>query len=204
MSHTVWPIGPGESCDVATGSTPAWLTRPTVGFNATTPSITVKEPGVYSVAVTSVAGCVFHDSVDVTGPAKQHVSVYPAPSVDGNFTVSVSLPEAGDVSVGIYDLNGKFIRDVELPGIGSAGGFGGKQNDTETFYSYSSFNAPPTIYHYDMKTGESKLYRQAKVKFNPDEYEVKEVFYPSKDGTKVTFNLDIQIACPSTTPPAAG
>jgi len=84
------------------------------GFSATTPSITVKEPGVYSVAVTSVAGCVFHDSVDVTGQAKQHISVYPAPSVDGNFTISVSLPEAGDVSVGIYDLNGN--KQQELAG----------------------------------------------------------------------------------------
>jgi len=85
----------------------------------------------------------------------------------------------------IYETNGKFVRDVALPGIGSAGGFGGRRSYTETFYSYSSFNAPPTIYHYDMKTGKSTLFRQAKVKFNPDDYEVKEVFYPSKDGTKI-------------------
>ena len=67
----------------------------------------------------------------------------------------------------IYDKNGKFVRDVELPGIGSAGGFGGRQKDTETFYTYSSFNAPPTIYRYDMTTGKSTLFRQAKVKFDP-------------------------------------
>jgi prolyl oligopeptidase len=85
----------------------------------------------------------------------------------------------------IYDKNGKFVRDVDLPGIGSAGGFGGKQKDTETFYGYSSYNAPPTIYRYDMKTGKSTLFRQAKVKFNPDDYEVKQIIYPSKDGTKV-------------------
>ena len=89
----------------------------------------------------------------------------------------------------IYDTNGKFVRDVKLPGIGTAGGFNGKRSDTETFYSYSSYNAPPTIYRYDMKTGESSLYRQAKVKFDPSEYEVKEVFYPSKDGTKVPMFL---------------
>ncbi|MEP6848850.1 MAG: prolyl oligopeptidase family serine peptidase [Acidobacteriota bacterium] len=92
-------------------------------------------------------------------------------------------------NIKIHDLNGKFIREVKLPGVGSAGGFGGKQSDTETFYSYSSFNAPPTIYHYDLKSGESKLYRQAKVRFDPSEYEVKEVFYPSKDGTKVPMFL---------------
>jgi len=85
----------------------------------------------------------------------------------------------------IYDLNGKFVRDVKLPGIGSAGGFGGKRYDTETFYSYSSYNAPPTIYRYDMKTGKSELFREAKVAFNPSDYEVKQVKYTSKDGTRV-------------------
>lgn len=89
----------------------------------------------------------------------------------------------------IYQTNGKFVRDVVLPGIGSAGGFGGKRTDSETFYSYSSFNAPPTIYRYDMKTGKSTLFRQAKVKFNPSLYEVKEVFYPSKDGIKIPMFL---------------
>ena len=82
----------------------------------------------------------------------------------------------------IYETNGKFVRDVILPGIGTAGGFGGKRSYTETFYSYSSFNAPPTIYHYDLKTGKSTLFRQAKVKFDPTDYEVKQVFYISKDG----------------------
>jgi len=85
----------------------------------------------------------------------------------------------------IHDLDGKFVRKVELPGIGSAGGFGGKRDDMETFYSYSSFNTPPTIYRYDMKTGKSELFRESKVKFNPDNYEVKQVFYNSKDGTKI-------------------
>lgn len=85
----------------------------------------------------------------------------------------------------IFDKDGRHVRDVELPGIGSAGGFGGKQTDTETFYTFSSYNAPPTIYHYDMKTGTSKLFRQAQVKFNPSDYEVKQVFYTSKDGTRV-------------------
>ena len=85
----------------------------------------------------------------------------------------------------IYDKSGKYVRDVELPGIGSAGGFGGKQKDTETFYTFSSYNAPPTIYRYDMKTGKSTLFRQAKVKFNPADFEVKQVFFTSKDGTRV-------------------
>jgi len=85
----------------------------------------------------------------------------------------------------IYDINGKFVRNVDLPGIGTAGGFGGKRFDTETFYSYSSFNAPPTIYRYDMRTGKSEVFRKSDVKFNPNDYEVKQVFYASKDGTKI-------------------
>ncbi|MBS9387573.1 MAG: S9 family peptidase [Dolichospermum sp. WA123] len=85
----------------------------------------------------------------------------------------------------IFDLKGNFIREVELPGIGSASGFGGKRHDTETFYSFTSFTTPGTIYHYDMKTGKSEIFRQPKVDFNADEYETKQVFYESKDGTKV-------------------
>jgi len=85
----------------------------------------------------------------------------------------------------IFDVKGKFIRRVKLPGIGSAGGFGGKRHDRHTFYSYSSFNTPPTIYRYDMKTGKSKVFRRAKVDFNANDYKVKQVFYPSKDGTKI-------------------
>src|SRR5690606_34311303 len=85
----------------------------------------------------------------------------------------------------IVDTAGKHIRNVDLPGIGSAGGFGGKRYDTETFYSYSSYNAPPTIYRYDMKTGKSTLFRESPVKFDPSQFEVKQVFYTSKDGTRV-------------------
>lgn len=85
----------------------------------------------------------------------------------------------------IVDRNGKAIREVKLPGIGSAGGFNGKRHERETFYTYSSYNAPPTIYRYDMKTGKSEMFRKAGVKFDPAGYEVKQVFYNSKDGTKV-------------------
>jgi prolyl oligopeptidase len=85
----------------------------------------------------------------------------------------------------IFNLDGTFLREVALPGIGSAGGFGGKRHDTETFYSYTSFTTPNTIYRYDMVTDTSTIYRQSKVDFNPEDYETKQVFYPSKDGTKI-------------------
>jgi prolyl oligopeptidase len=87
--------------------------------------------------------------------------------------------------VRVYDLNGKQLREVELPGLGSVGGFGGKRTDTETFYSYTSFTSPATIYRFDITTGKSELYRQPKVDFNPSDYETKQVFYTSKDGTRV-------------------
>ncbi len=85
----------------------------------------------------------------------------------------------------IFNLNGSFVREIELPGIGSAGGFGGKRHDTETFYSFTGFTTPATIYHYDLISGKSTIFRQPKVDFNPDDYETKQVFYSSKDGTQV-------------------
>ena len=85
----------------------------------------------------------------------------------------------------IFDVSGNFVREVELPGIGSAGGFGGKRYDRETFYTFTSFTTPPTIYRYDMVSGESQVFRQPQVDFNRAEYETKQVFYSSKDGTKV-------------------
>ncbi|AOW99480.1 S9 family peptidase [Moorena producens PAL-8-15-08-1] len=88
-------------------------------------------------------------------------------------------------SMKIFDLDGSFVRQVELPGIGSVGGFNGLRYDTETFYSYTSFTTPATIYRYDMVSGESTIFRQPQVDFNPDDYETKQVFYPSKDGTQV-------------------
>jgi prolyl oligopeptidase len=89
----------------------------------------------------------------------------------------------------IVTTDGQPVREVELPGIGTAGGFGGKATDSETFYTWSSFNAPPTIYRYDMATGTSELYRSARVAFDPSDIEVSQVFYASKDGTRVPMFL---------------
>ena len=72
-----------------------------------------------------------------------------------------------------------------FPGLDDASGFGGKAKDKETFYAFTSFTTPTTIYRYDMVTGKSTVFRQPKVDFNPDAYETKQVFYKSKDGTRV-------------------
>jgi hypothetical protein len=82
------------------------------GFNATTPQVTVKQPGSYIVKVTSRAGCEFSDTVKVTGKARQHISVYPSPSIDGNFTISMSFPRATAVKVGIYDVKGNKVQEM--------------------------------------------------------------------------------------------
>ncbi|HYF13569.1 MAG TPA: prolyl oligopeptidase family serine peptidase [Phycisphaerales bacterium] len=87
--------------------------------------------------------------------------------------------------VAVHDRAGKHLRNVDLPGIGTAGGFSGRRTDTETFYSFTGFTSPPRIYHYDLATGKSTLFKEAKVNFNPDDYEAKQEFYKSKDGTRV-------------------
>ena len=102
----------------------------------------------------------------------------------GNMFVGSYLKDAHS-QVKMFDINGKFVREVAFPGLGSGGGFGGKREETETFYAYGSFTDPGTIYRYDMKTGDSEIYRRPTVDFNPDEYETKQVFYKSKDGTRV-------------------
>jgi prolyl oligopeptidase len=84
-----------------------------------------------------------------------------------------------------FDLNGKLERTIELPGIGTAGGFGGKVDDKEVYYTFTSFTYPPTIYKYEIASGKSTLYQKPEVDFNPDDYETKQVFYTSKDGTKI-------------------
>ena len=84
-----------------------------------------------------------------------------------------------------FDLKGKLEREVELPGIGSANGFGGKETDKELYYSFTSFTYPPTIFKYDIASGKSTLFEKPKVDFNPEDYETKQVFYNSKDGTKI-------------------
>lgn len=84
-----------------------------------------------------------------------------------------------------YSLDGTKERTIELPGLGSAGGFGGKKDEQELYYSFTSHVYPSTIFKYEIASGKSELYKKSGVKFNPDEYESKQVFYKSKDGTKV-------------------
>ena len=92
-----------------------------------------------------------------------------------------------DVSSHIYQysVEGKQEKEIPLPGIGTAGGFGGSKKDMETFYQFTSFTAPNIIYRYDISKGKTELFKTVEFSTKLDDYETKQVFYPSKDGTKI-------------------
>jgi prolyl oligopeptidase len=93
------------------------------------------------------------------------------------------LVDASD-RIFIYDLKGKKLGEVKLPAIGSVA-FGGRKKDSECFYTFTSFTFPSTVYRYDVTKNVSEVYKKPEIKFNPDDFETKQVFYTSKDGTKV-------------------
>ncbi len=92
-----------------------------------------------------------------------------------------------DVTSRWYQLSrdGKLEREITLPSLGTAGGFGGRKNATEVFYTFTSFTYPPSVFKYDLATGTSSLFKKTEAKFNPDDYETKQVFFTSKDSTRV-------------------
>ncbi|KAA3624671.1 MAG: S9 family peptidase [Flavobacterium sp.] len=107
-----------------------------------------------------------------------------SPSSGGKYIFAEYMVDAVS-KVFQYDMDGNLVREIELPGIGSAGGFGAKKDETELYYSFTNYVTPSSIYKYNMETGESELYRKPEIDFNPEEYESKQVFYTSKDGTKI-------------------
>ena len=109
-------------------------------------------------------------------------------NVVGDRFIALYLKDA-HTQVKIHELDGKLVREVDLPGLGTASGFGGKRSDRETFYAFASFNTPATIFRYDVAGGESTVFRKPKVSFDPSEYEMTQVFYTSKDGTRVPMFL---------------
>lgn len=96
-----------------------------------------------------------------------------------------------NVSTAVYqhDMSGKEERQIQLPGIGTAGGFYGEPGDKTTFYSFTSFNYPQTIFKLDVASGNSEVYKKPQIDFQPGKYEVKQVFYPGKDGTRIPMFL---------------
>jgi len=84
-----------------------------------------------------------------------------------------------------YDLTGKKEKEIQLPGLGSAGGFSGKREEKETYFTFTSYVYPPTIFKYDINSSNSSVYKKPAIKYNPEDFESRQVFYTSKDGTKI-------------------
>ncbi|UCH96051.1 MAG: S9 family peptidase [Candidatus Aminicenantes bacterium] len=130
--------------------------------------------------------------LDPKNPQKEHWKTIIPESKDklnyvsyvGGRLIASYLKDA-NTKVSVFDVEGKKLYDVQLPGIGTASGFSGKKEDNEVFYTFTSFTTPPTIYRYNIKENKSQLFRKPNVKFNPGEYETKQVFYESKDKTRV-------------------
>jgi prolyl oligopeptidase len=106
----------------------------------------------------------------------------------GGKLIAGYLKDASD-RVFQFDRTGKQEREITLPGIGSAAGFSGEAKDAEIFYTFSSFTTPPTIFRYTIASGKSDEFRKTDVKFDPNQFETRQVFYPSKDGTKIPMFL---------------
>ncbi len=105
--------------------------------------------------------------------------------VGGHFAIS-SLKKAVSV-LDLFSLDGKFVREVELPGLGTASNLIGDEDEDEAFYGYSSFTMPPQVFRTSVKTGKSEVYSAVSVPVDPSKYEVRQVFFPSKDGTSISM-----------------
>ena len=130
-------------------------------------------------------------TVDASNPTPEHwVDFIPetknvlSPSTAGGYFFANYMVDAVS-QIFQYDYNGKLVREVELPSIGSAGGFGAKKEETELYYSFTNYVTPGSIYKYDIEKGVSTLFIKPDIDFNSDDYESSQVFYPSKDGTKI-------------------
>lgn len=107
-----------------------------------------------------------------------------SPSVGANYIFANYMIDAIS-QIKQYDLQGKLVREIALPGPGSAGGLGGKIDDETLYYSFTNYTTPGTIFSFDPKSGASAIYQQPKVAFDSDAYESKQIFYNSKDGTRI-------------------
>lgn len=128
--------------------------------------------------------------IDLNDPSKREIviaekeNLLEGVSSAGGCLTAIYLEDAQN-KVYQYEMNGTLIREIDLPGIGTVGGFDGEREDTELYYWITTFTAPATIYSFDVKSGESKLYLRPEVAFNPDDFTTEQIFFTSKDGTRV-------------------
>jgi len=182
--------------DLRTGGIPTPATKWTPlqqGFEQKTSIIEfVPATGRFLVMTTVDAPNYRLVEVDPAKPAKEHWKVVIAQEKEllqsvstGGGNLFASYLKDATTRIYRYTLDGSGKQEIALPDLGSAGGFGGKRNDTFGFYSFSSFTDPGTIFKYDYATGKSEVFSRPELKFDPSQYVTEQVFYPSKDGTKV-------------------
>lgn len=134
-------------------------------------------------------------TVDASNPTPEHwVDFIPeteqvlTPSTGGGYFFAHYMVDAIS-KVKQYDYKGNFIRDIELPGLGSANGFGGKKKEKTDYFSFTNYNTPTSIYKFNVETGETALYWKPEIAFDGDDYVSNQIFYTSKDGTKVPMMI---------------
>ncbi|MDC8105818.1 prolyl oligopeptidase family serine peptidase [Chryseobacterium sp. PTM-20240506] len=110
-------------------------------------------------------------------------------STGGGYFFATYMVDAID-QVKQYDKTGKLVRDIVLPGKGNISGFGGKKDEKELYFSFTNYITPGTTYKFNADTGKSEVYQKPKVKFNPEDYISEQVFYTSKDGTKIPMMIN--------------
>jgi prolyl oligopeptidase len=130
-------------------------------------------------------------TVDVNNPKPENWKDFIAetenvlsPSTGGGYFFANYMKDAVSV-VKQYDYSGKLVREIKLPGVGTAGGFGGKKKEKILYYSFTNYITPGSTFSFEPQTGKSTVYQKPKVDFNSEQYESKQVFYTSKDGTKI-------------------
>lgn len=135
-------------------------------------------------------------TVDVSNPTPENwVDLIPetknvlSPSIAGKYIFATYMEDATS-TVKQYDREGKLVREIELPDVGTASGFSAKKEETELYYSFANYITPGSIYKLDLDSGESELYYEPKIDFDSSEYESKQIFYTSKDGTKVPMIIN--------------
>jgi prolyl oligopeptidase len=138
-------------------------------------------------------------AIDTRKPAREHWQELVPQAADTIQSVTVinqqffvNYLQDASTRIKVFGLTGRFAHEVALPGLGSAAGFGGRRAETQTFYSYTSFTTPAVIYRYDANSGISTVFRQPQVAFDPANYETRQVFYRSRDGTSVPMFISFK------------
>lgn len=160
------------------------------GFDHDYAPVDCKEDNLYFVTNEGVSNYALK-RIALTAPAKVETvipeherNLLEGVGTAGGYLFASYLQDAQNQVVQ-YDYDGRLVREIVLPAIGTVGGFSGEEEDTELYYSLSNYTAPATIYRYDIATGESALYKAPEVAFDPSLFVTEQVFFPSKDGTQV-------------------